>query len=120
MPRRIDTPCNYPRCKNLSRKSYCPEHTRDTYLEQVEIRGTPAQRGYDARHRRWRRAVLARHPQCQMCLTEGRDRTATVADHIMPLDPMNPAAGNWSVEENGQGLCHACHNRKTANDQLRI
>ena len=86
--------------------------------DESKERGTAAQRGYDARHRRWRRAVLARHPICQMCLKQGKTISATVADHIEPLDPRNPRAGNWSVEENGQGLCHACHNRKTADERL--
>lgn len=40
------------------------------------------------------------------------DAVATVADHIEPLDPRNPYAGNWSLN-NGQGLCHGCHSKKT-------
>jgi 5-methylcytosine-specific restriction endonuclease McrA len=56
--------------------------------------------------------VLARHPLCQMC----GDTVATVADHIEPLDPRDPRAGNWSLD-NGQGLCHGCHARKTFSER---
>jgi len=59
--------------------------------------------------------VLARCPICKMC----RETLANVADHIVPLDPKDPAAGDWSLE-NGQGLCHGCHNIKTKNEQRHI
>ena len=78
-------------------------------------RGTAASRGYNARHRRWRKLVLARDPACVMCLEMGHVTPATVADHVNPIDPANPAAGDWSLE-NGQGLCQTCHNRKTARE----
>lgn len=120
MPRRIQTPCRYPGCRSVSDHIYCSQHQRTAEHELVRIRGTSAERGYDARHRKWRRAVLVRHPLCQMCLKKGKTITATVADHIIPLNPRDPASGNWSVEENGQGLCHACHNRKTANDRMGL
>ena len=45
-------------------------------------------------------------------------KPSTVADHIEPLDNRNPYDGNWSLS-NGQGLCHACHNKKTAEDKRR-
>ena len=48
--------------------------------------------------------VLARDPVCRSCSRV----QATVADHIMPLRQ----GGGWSLR-NGQGLCHACHNKKT-------
>lgn len=60
--------------------------------------------------------VLARDPLCVHCEEAGRVTPATVADHITPLDPLDPYAGDWSME-NGQGLCHACHNRKTSTEK---
>ena len=35
-----------------------------------KARGTPADRGYDARHREWREAVLNRDRVCRMCHME--------------------------------------------------
>lgn len=108
MPRRLETPCSYPRCRRVSGERFCVEHARLSSAEDSRERGTSARRGYDARHRRWRTMVLARSPVCKLC----RDKAATVADHIVPLNPSDPRSGDWSLE-NGQGLCHACHNRKT-------
>ena len=69
-----------------------------------------SKRGYGARHRRWRAAVLARDPICRgwppgsRCLSE-----ATVGDHVTPL-----RLGGAPYElENGQGLCRDCHWLKT-------
>jgi 5-methylcytosine-specific restriction protein A len=67
-------------------------------------RGTAASRGYDARHRKWRRLILATDPVCRIC----HIGASTVADHVTPLED----GGDWSLE-NGQGLCSRCHNRKT-------
>jgi 5-methylcytosine-specific restriction protein A len=111
MPLRIATPCSYPRCRRVSSKRYCDEHGRVSEAEDRKERGTSAQRGYDARHRRWRSMVLARCPICKMC----GEALATVADHIIPLDPRSPSYGDWSLE-NGQGLCHRCHTIKTKNE----
>jgi 5-methylcytosine-specific restriction protein A len=111
VPQRIQTPCSYVGCPNLSGSRYCTQHVRVAAKDDARFRGTAASRGYDARHRRWRTMVLARHPVCTMC----RLQSASVADHIVPLNPRDPRGGDWSLE-NGQGLCHACHNRKTATD----
>jgi len=54
--------------------------------------------------------VLARDPVCRICWKAA----ATVADHIKPLS----RGGDWSLE-NGQGLCHPCHSRKTAQEQTQ-
>ena len=57
----------------------------------------------------WRKArarYLAAHPLCVMCLRVGRERRATVVDHIKDHggDP-----GLFWDEDNWQGLCAACH-----------
>jgi hypothetical protein len=46
----------------------------------------------------------------------GLKRPATVADHIRPLPQPNWYDGDWSLD-NGQGLCHFCHNAKSAKER---
>jgi 5-methylcytosine-specific restriction protein A len=92
-------PCSSPRCPYTNP---CPVHTRI----RESLRGRPAARGYDTRHRRWRTMVLHRFPYCVVC-----GDVATVADHIVPLR----AGGEWTLE-NGQGLCLSCHNAKAAKE----
>lgn len=58
--------------------------------------------------------MLSRYPVCVMCHGSGRITPATVADHIKPLRQ----GGGWGLD-NGQGLCHACHNAKTAKERGR-
>ena len=98
------------------RDGYCPNHAQASDKADRQGRGTSAERGYNARHRRWRKMVLHRHPRCVTCLAAGRLTLSTVADHIVPLNPNNPHAGNWSLD-NGQGLCAPCHNEKTAGEK---
>jgi 5-methylcytosine-specific restriction endonuclease McrA len=56
-----------------------------------EARGSAAARGYDRRHEKWRKLVLARDPLCriQKLCGKGAKRElpdpATVADHVIPL-----------------------------------
>ncbi|MFA6100484.1 MAG: HNH endonuclease signature motif containing protein [Patescibacteria group bacterium] len=48
---------------------------------------------------------------CIECAACGRDRAATVVDH------KEPHKGDYELfwdEDNWQGLCASCHNRKTA------
>ncbi|HNU81886.1 MAG TPA: HNH endonuclease signature motif containing protein [Thermoanaerobaculia bacterium] len=52
--------------------------------------------------------MLARDPICRACSRA----PATVADHVTPLR----AGGGWELA-NGQGLCRACHNAKTAGER---
>ena len=53
---------------------------------------------------RIRAAILQRDPICRRC----HRAPSTDADHITPV-----AAGGTHTLANGQGLCHACHTRKT-------
>ena len=74
-------------------------------------RGSAASRGYGARHRHWRKLVLARDPLCVHCKERGRVEPATQADHITPLRQ----GGGWELE-NAAGLCASCHSKKTARE----
>lgn len=110
MPDLAPRPCIVPGCKELSRakSGECDKHRGHRVRKDQRTRGTAAQRGYGARHRRWRRLVLSKHPWCVECKAQGELVVATVADHVVPLNH----GGDWKLS-NGQGLCSACHQRKT-------
>lgn len=97
-------PCSEPGCPELTAHGGCCAAHRSRRRQQHEE--TTAARGYGAAHRRWRKAVLARDPQCVDCLAEGRSTPATDADHI-DGDPFNRQL------DNGRGLCRRCHNGRT-------
>jgi 5-methylcytosine-specific restriction protein A len=84
MPQKPRSPCNATGCPNLNP---CPIHGRRLEQAYDQRRGTAAQRGDDARHRRWRELVLAAHPVCvdPDRAHPGVVRASTVADHIVPL-----------------------------------
>lgn len=75
-----------------------------------EGRPNSCQRGYDHSHRKWREAVLG---ACQGVCEGCRGAAAEHADHIVPLSK----GGGWTLT-NGQGLCPACHNAKTARERM--
>ena len=101
MTTKVATSCRTPRCPAVAGpRGLCVGCSR-AYERR---RGTAAQRGYGATHRRWRAAILARDPVCRAC----GQAPSREADHITPLSQ----GGGWSLE-NGQGLCKPCHSRKT-------
>ncbi|MBL0220063.1 MAG: HNH endonuclease [Myxococcales bacterium] len=104
---RAARPCRTPGCAGLTRTGFC-DRCRAAGLHNADGRAPAYKRGYDARHRRWRLAVLARDPLCRRCELEA----STVADHVVPL----AYGGGWELE-NGQGLCRACHAAKTAGER---
>ena len=53
--------------------------------------------------------VLREEPMCRAC-----GGAASQVDHIMPL-----SRGGTNDRANLQPLCHSCHSRKTAREQLR-
>ena len=112
MPKRPKTPCNQPGCPALVEpgQRFCPEHLRQERKRYDRDRGTSAQRGYGANHRKLRKKVLAEEPLCRECLKENKLTPATEMDH---------SDGNqWNLERsNLQGLCHGCHSRKTVKEQ---
>jgi len=104
-------PCLEPGCPELvrGRDSRCPKHagTREHVYDQQ--RGSPAARGYDARHRAFRAVVLARDRICKAC---GRERS-TYADHIIPLKQ----GGAKLYPRNGQGMCSRCDQVKRGQER---
>ena len=119
MPTRAKTQCRSIRCRARipqGQGGYCQGCQRGQYRRDRNQRGTSTERGYDARHRQWRKLVLAKDPLCVHCEEKGVIRLSVIADHIDPLDPNDPQAGDWSLE-NGRGLCVACHNIRHAEDR---
>jgi 5-methylcytosine-specific restriction protein A len=85
----------------------CAEH--DPQRLDNRRRGSAAQQGYGARHRQWAAMVLRRSPLCAICTTA----PAHHADHIVPIK----AGGARFELSNGQGLCTACHSRKSLRER---
>lgn len=63
---------------------------------------------------RERERLFNSNPLCVECERQGRVTVATIRDHIIPL-----AEGGKDVPENIQGLCAACHNKKTIKESKR-
>lgn len=74
-----------------------------------------------AQWRRVREIVLARQPLCVdpygVHYDAGRPASATEVDHIVPMQ-VNRAA--WFDLENLQGLCKACHARKSGSERRNL
>ncbi len=83
--------------------------TRRRPFASVARPSSSSAQGYGAAHRAWRAAVLARDPLCRW---PGCAALATHADHIVPW---RHGGGQFDLA-NGQGLCAAHHNVKTAQE----
>ena len=131
-------PCNYPGCPALITDGrYCPPHTTQAAGDDRATRGSAHERGYGGRWQQYREWFLSQCPLCgdrpkvaqpllaapirpveefSRCKAAGLVRAAVIVDHIIPVagpgDPLFWAA--W----NHQGLCVACHNRKTARERI--
>lgn len=115
MPGPLRRPCLHPGCPALTDRGRCPAHERAPQQRHDRDRGSSAQRGYGGRWRRLRRMILARDPVCvcrglEGCLhvAGGCVQLATDVDHVLPR-----LRGGTDAEDNLQGLCKACHSRKT-------
>lgn len=119
--------CAQPGCVALidcasSRPRYCPRHTLAKAREESARardrtneadRPSARARGYTWRWQKFRAEYLARHPFCAQCARDN-PRVPVLArelDHIVPH--RGDQALFWAPD-NVQGLCKACHNRKTA------
>lgn len=99
--------CSRPGCPELTRTSRCSGCDRTA----EQRRGTAAERGYDHRWRRTRRAFLARHDG--LCEEPGCLRLVEDVDHIDGLGPHGPLGHTFS---NLRGLCKPHHSRKTVRE----
>jgi len=106
MPHAAPRYCTEPGCKRFAyhgqRCGPCKAMREEVY---ERVRGSAAQRGYDAKWRAVRAYFLDHNPWCQ---GSSCGAAATDMDHIVPKS--QGGTDDWS---NLQGLCHACHSRKT-------
>lgn len=112
--------CNRPGCRKLINhtETYCDEHTNHNYKEYERIRtsteeGREYKRFYDSKD--WRelryQVLLDCNFICELC----NKSEAVIGDHIIPTKV------RWDLRldrENIQGVCKACHNKKTVQDKL--
>lgn len=112
MPDRAPAPC--PDCGVLVHGGgRCERHRKATRRESDARRGSAAERGYDARWRRYRVEYLRLHPLCAECERNGQITAASVVDHIKPHK--GNVVSFWDPA-NHQPLCKPCHDHKTATD----
>ena len=105
-------PCRHAGCRRLTRETYCEEHRQvHAASRQQDRRVSSSRRGYGSKWRKERALFLLEHPWCVDCQKDGKREPATEVDHKIPHkgDPKL----FWD-KNNWQGLCHACHSRKTA------
>src|SRR5450432_1855172 len=145
MPSLPKRPCNSPGCKALSEgERYCPEHKRQTRRQHDERRGTSAERGYDADHRRLRVLCFIRDewrcvdcgwepnlvrdfrqfglgpPPAEQVLAELRERFRQAerhlhADHQIPITVRPDLRLDL---DNLRTRCNTCHNAKTMRESV--
>ncbi len=89
---------------------------RQQQLDTDQRRGTPTERGYDARWAAASRRVRAERPLCCCCQANGRIVPSALTDHIVPH--RGDAALFWDTA-NWQVLCHRCHNEVKAAVEVR-
>jgi len=99
LPNAIPNLCIEPGCNHRTTTgNRCAAHRK-------QHKGLGQQAPYNTRWwRRVRAVVLSEQPLCAACNTQ----PATQCDHIKPLD-----VGGTNERDNLQGLCAACHTRKT-------
>ena len=101
--------CGEPGCGVLVRSGRCETHSPRARLTRIEDR--IVHRWYtSSRWQRLRRDVLQAGPFCRSCRDQGVKRLAVDVDHIVKHD--GDAILFWD-RTNLQGLCKACHTRKT-------
>ncbi|MBN2243852.1 MAG: HNH endonuclease [Acidobacteria bacterium] len=113
MPHAPKRPCTQPGCSELTDGGLCEKHRRQIQREYENRRGSSASRGYGNRWRKAREYYLQKNPFCIKC---GPPVLAAEVDH------RQPHRGDMSLfwdRGNWQGLCKACHSRKTAEEDGR-
>jgi len=135
----IMRPCATPGCSELVSSGRCAKHTVDHRQRYEQHRGTTAERGYDADHKRLRLQCFIRDGwACQSCgwtlpmMTVLREARVPLPAPSVMLDALAKefAAGRRHLHadhrltiaehpelrldlDNLQTLCNQCHSRKT-------
>lgn len=123
-------PCPHPGCGVLVGygTTYCPIHQAEYEQRRRDsIERKASSKRYDATKRpeakfyhstRWarlRKWFIRKNPLCVHCMRDGRVTAARVIDHVVEI-----ADGGQRYDiDNLQALCHACHNRKTADERAK-
>ena len=115
-PRRLQTRCRVPDCRQRTRDGYCSEHQQQRYQRAADrYRGTPAERGYDQDWRRLRTAYYRQHPFCEDCLEQGVHTSEHIeVDHVIPIAVRPDLRLQWS---NLRSRCRSHHQAKTHRDR---
>ena len=111
MPPAPKRPCSYPGCGALSTGSRCERHPRGPWLTST---GKPTKRIRGRALQKLRADLFRRNPLCAECEKAGRITLATIRDHITPL-----AEQGADDRSNEQGLCEACHDIKSREEDKR-
>lgn len=88
MPTRAGSACTRQGCPGIVRGAVCSVcgPRRKEYRQQEDAqRGTPTERGYDARWQRVREIKIARNPVCEECAAQGVTTVADDVHHIVPI-----------------------------------
>ncbi|QIM64293.1 HNH endonuclease signature motif containing protein [Frederiksenia canicola] len=98
--------CTFPGCRHRVKSGRCVEH------KPKDSRESAAKRGYNYQWSKYRAEYLKHNPLCVMCLAKGIYTSATVIDHIKPVENGQADPLFW-VASNHQALCRDCHSYKT-------
>ncbi|PEN96603.1 HNH endonuclease [Bacillus cereus] len=122
MPSKPMKPCASPMCAALTRGKYCSKH-QDKVQDSARhydkyIRNKSSRSFYNSRLWKDMRELMYRrdHGLCVQCRSKGIIKIGDVVDHIIPIRV------DWSKRlesTNLQTLCHACHNKKTKEDEKK-
>jgi 5-methylcytosine-specific restriction enzyme A len=137
-------PCRQPGCSTLCESGYCAVHRKQVAKRRDGQRGTPAERGYDADHRRLRVLCFIRDewrcvdcgwepnvvadcrrfelgpPPVDQVLAElrerfGRGERHLHADHEIPIEERPDLR---LVLDNLRTRCNGCHSAKTMRESV--
>ena len=110
-------PCIEARCPlfALPGKARCHAHQLAYYRADNAERDPAVSAFYNSTTwKRFRAAIRAARPLCELCLTERRERLSEQVDHIAPL---KEAPHRALDESNVRALCMSCHSRRTMTDR---
>ncbi|MFY0167308.1 HNH endonuclease [Bacillus anthracis] len=122
MPSKPYKPCKSLGCNELTRDTYCSKHQdkvqENTRYYDKHIRNKNSRSFYNSRLWKDMREFIYRrdHGLCVQCRSNDIIKIGDVVDHIIPIRV------DWSKRlepSNLQTLCHACHNKKTKEDEKK-